>query len=60
MFAFGRQEIGRKLDTRQLFFITVLVTQWGPWPARLLYPWNFPSEDTGVDCHALLQEFFLT
>ena len=25
-------------------------------PTRLLYPWNFPGKNTGVDCHALLQE----
>ena len=26
----------------------------GPWPAWLLYPWNFPGKDTGVGCHFLL------
>ena len=29
-------------------------------PTRLLYPWNFPGKNTGVDCHALLQEIFPT
>ena len=24
-------------------------------PARLLFPWNFPSKNTGVGCHSLLQ-----
>ena len=24
-------------------------------PARLLCPWDFPSKNTGVDCHSLLQ-----
>ena len=24
-------------------------------PARLLYPWNSPGKNTGVDCHSLLQ-----
>ena len=29
-------------------------------PARFLCPWNFPGKNTGVGCHFLLQEFFLT
>ena len=28
--------------------------------ARLLYPWDFPGNHGGVDCHALLQGLFLT
>ena len=28
------------------------------WPARLLYPWNFPDKNTGVGCHFLLQGIF--
>ena len=27
----------------------------GPWPARLLRPWDFPGKNTGVGCHFLLQ-----
>ena len=27
---------------------------------RFLRPWDFPSKNTGVDCHFLLQEIFLT
>ena len=27
---------------------------------RLLCPWNFPGKSTGVGCHFLLQEIFLT
>ena len=27
---------------------------------RLLCPWDFPGKNTGVGCHALLQEMFLT
>ena len=27
----------------------------GLWPARLLCPWDFPSKNTGVGCHSLLQ-----
>ena len=31
------------------------------WPyARLLCPWNSPGKNTGVGCHALLQEIFPT
>ena len=29
-------------------------------PARLLCPWNFPGENTGVSCHFLLQGIFPT
>ena len=29
-------------------------------PSRLLFPWNFPGKNTGVDCHFLFQEIFLT
>ena len=29
-------------------------------PPRLLCPWNSPGKNTGVDCHFLLQEIFLT
>ena len=31
-----------------------------PLPARLLCPWDFPSKNTGVGCHFLLQGIFLT
>ena len=31
-----------------------------PYPARLLCPWDFPSKNTGVGCHFLLQGIFLT
>ena len=33
-----------------------------PWtePTRLLHPWDFPGKSTGVGCHFLLQEIFLT
>ena len=30
------------------------------WPTRLLHPWDFPGKNTGVACHFLLQEIFLT
>ena len=32
----------------------------GPWPARLLCPWDSPGKSTGVGCHALLQGIFPT
>ena len=32
----------------------------GLWPARLFCPWNFPGNNTGVGCHFLLQEIFLS
>ena len=28
----------------------------GPQPSRLVCPWDFPSKNTGVDCHFLLRE----
>ena len=30
------------------------------WPTRLLCPWDFPGNSTGVDCHFLLQGIFPT
>ena len=36
-------------------------TFWDPMcPARLLWPWNSPGKNTGVDCHVLLLGIFLT
>ena len=32
----------------------------GPQPSRLFSPWDFPGENTGGDCHALLQWVFPT
>ena len=29
-------------------------------PARILYPWDFPSKNTGVSCHFLLHGIFST
>ena len=29
-------------------------------PTRLLCPWDFPGNSTGVDCHFLLQGIFPT
>ena len=33
---------------------------YGPWPARLLLPWDSPGKNTGVGCHFLLQGIFPT
>ena len=30
------------------------------YPARLLYPWDFPGKNTEMGCHFLLQGIFLT
>ena len=30
---------------------------YGPWPARLLCPWDSPGKDNGVGCHFLLKIF---
>ena len=32
----------------------------GPFPTRLLCPWDFPGKNTGVCCHFLLQGIFLS
>ena len=33
---------------------------YGPYPARLLCPWDSPGKSTGAGCHALLQGIFPT
>ena len=33
---------------------------YGLWPAKLLCPWDFPSKNTGVDCHFFSQDIFPT
>ena len=32
----------------------------GVWPPRLLYRWDYPSKNTGMGCHFLLQGIFPT
>ena len=32
----------------------------GPWPARVLCPWDFPGKNMGMGCHFLLQGIFPT
>ena len=34
------------------------VRLYGPWPSRLLCPWDSSGKSTGMDCHALLQGTF--
>ena len=29
-------------------------------PSRLLHPWNFPGDSTGVGCHCLLRSYYQT
>ena len=36
------------------------VRPYGLWPASFLCLWDSPGKNTGVGCHALLQEIFLT
>ena len=33
----------------------LLFVTYGPYPSRLLSPWDSPSKNTGVCCHSLLQ-----
>ena len=40
-------------------FSHILVILWTIAP-RLLCPWDSPGNNTGVDCHCLLQGIFLT
>ena len=44
-----------------MYSVTCL-TLWphGLLPTKLLCPWDFPGKNTGVGCHFLLQEIFLT
>ena len=38
----------------------LFVTQWTVLGPVFLHPWDFPGKNTGVGCHFLLQEIFLT
>ena len=59
---------GMALTSTVISITTCSVTQsWltlcdpcGLWPARLLCPWDFPGQNTGVGCHFLLQGIFPT
>ena len=41
-------------------FLPSCPTLFYPMNSRLLCPWDSPGKNTGVDCHPLLQEIFLT
>ena len=40
--------------------VQIFVTPWTVQPARLLCPWDSPAKITGVGCHFLHREIFLT
>ena len=40
--------------------VQIFATLWTIQPAKLLRPWDFPCNNTGVSCHALLQGIFPT
>ena len=44
----------------KLLQLCLTVRSCGLWPARLLYPWDSPGKNIGVDCHSFLQGIFLT
>ena len=45
---------------KSLSCVRLFATPWTVKPTRLLCPWDFPGNSTGVDCHFLLQWIFLT
>ena len=46
-----------RLKVKSLSRVRLFAT---PWTTRLLCPWDFPGNSTGVDCHFLLQRIFPT
>ena len=46
------------VHVRSVFFDSL--KSHGLQPTRFLHPWNFLGKNTGVGCHFLLQEIFLT
>ena len=42
----------------QLLRVSNSLRPHGPWPTRLLCPWDFPGTNTGVGCHVLVQGLF--
>ena len=48
-----------KVKVKSLSRVWLLATPWTE-PTRLLCPWDFPGNSTGVDCHFLLQAIFPT
>ena len=57
---FPRGRNGSCLDAKSLQSRLTFFNPMDCSPTRLLCPWDFPGKDTGVGCHALLQEIFLT
>ena len=51
-----------EVKVKSLSRVQLFATPWAPWTVayRLLCPWDFPSKNTGVGCHFLLQEIFPT
>ena len=49
-----------KSESGSLPFVSDSVGPHGLGTSQLLCPWDSPSKNTGVDCHALLQMIFLT
>ena len=48
-----------KVKVKSLSPVWLFATSWTV-AYQLLCPWDFPSKNTGVDCHFLLQEIFQT
>ena len=46
--------------TRSCSVVSNSLRPHGLYPTRLLCPWDFPGNSTGVDCHFLLQGIFPT
>ena len=63
---FSRQEYWRDSHSLlQMIFLLIYKSEsevalrpHGLYPTRLLCPWDFPGNSTGVDCHFLLQGIF--
>ena len=49
----------KKVKVKSLSHVSLFAT---PWTVAYQAPrlWDFPGKNTGVDCHFLLQEIFLT
>ena len=48
----------KKVKVKSLSYVWLFATPWSP--TGLLCPWDFPGKNTGVGCHFLSQEIFLT
>ena len=54
--------VNRREKVKSLSCVQLFVTPWTEERTRLrlFRPWDFPGKNTGVGCHFLLQEIFLT